>query len=334
MADDRLFAWTWPTRPTDETEFDQMMVSLDRHLGRMGLLPNQRGANAALVVSSVLGLSGTSLWGERDPNRPSFGASDLLGRVQDWYVTTYGDLNKINWSPGSAVVLLHDTLWELVLVRSYGKANVVANPDLTIPARGMQVQKTNTDPPVVINVLQQLKGLTPAYASRLTAGEMNKVTSRYTEASFALNALERVVDHQLFDEARGDYRHSVAALLAGNEFGKARWDAAQCAEKLIKGLLARDGHIDYPRRAGAGHAHHVLGTMLQQRIGLTLDRADLDAVHCSAAVRYGEEPRTREEALAAHNAVLNILSDIGRFYAPRGKMVCFTSEPYPPDSVD
>ena len=110
MADHRRFAWTWSTQPINETEFDHMMVALDRHLTELGLLPNLRGLKAALVVSSTWGLSGAPLWGGRDRDPMPFGPSDVLDRVQEWYAANYDEFSKINWSPGSVVVFLHKML--------------------------------------------------------------------------------------------------------------------------------------------------------------------------------------------------------------------------------
>lgn len=332
MAHERLFDWNWPARPTDQHEFDRMMGSLDRHLADIGLRPNQRGLNAALVVSHQLGLSGTPLIGGRRYDPTPFAPCDLFERIHEWYDDTYGDRNKIDFSAGSVVLILHGSLWELNVPYMRGHIKVIADRDLSNPPPGQQIQKTKTDPPVVVNVLQHVKGLTQSYANRLTAEEMNRIIARFAEADFALNALERLKGSNLFDEARSDYGHSVNALLAGNELAKARWDAAQCAEKIIKGLLARKGYNDYPRGRD-GHSHVGLGKVLGEKLQLRLNEVDLDAVYCAPSVRYGEQVSTREAALAAHDALLNILRDIGRHYAPKGTTVYLTSEAYPPEPV-
>lgn len=271
-------------------------------------------------------------WGGRKYDPTPFGPCDLFERIHEWYGTTYGSRNKIDLSSGSVVLVLHGGLWELNVPYMRGHIEVIADCDLSNPPAGHQIQKTKADSPVMVNVLQQMKGLTQAYANRLTPNEMSQVIVRFAEADFALNALEQLKGSSLFDEARSDYRHSVAALLAENELAKARWDTAQCAEKIMKGLLARSGHHDYPKGRG-GHEHVGLGKMLSEKLQLSLKEADLEAVYCPPAVRYGELASTRDDALLAHDGLLHILRDIGGHYAPKGATAYLTSEPYPSTPV-
>lgn len=303
MGRDRLFAWSWDMRPATVEEYDKMMVSLDRHLASLGLGPAQRPLNAALVVSSTLGLSGTPILGGSGDRGEPFSPKDLLARVHDWYEETYGDKTKIDFSPGSIVVSLHGNLWEMKMPKVSGSFQPFLNPDLRNDGNHIA---TTGSPPVRHNILCSLQGMTVAYAKRLSKDDMLLIAGKFITGYEAVVCLGDLKGHDFFNEARGDYRHSVDALLTGHEFSKARWDSAQCAEKVLKGLLARDGHT-YPTSGPKGHDIEHLGSLVKDKLGIDLPKADLALVYCAPAVRYGQEKSSVEQSLAAHEALVRLL---------------------------
>jgi len=299
---DRLFEWSWGIRPATVEEFDQMMASLDKHLTSLGAGPAQRPMNAALLVSSKLGLSGTPLFVGSEERGEPFSPVDLLARVGDWYDENYGDKVKIDFSPGSIVVLLQGNLWELKMPKVWGRFQPFFNRDLT--QNGPNLARTNS-PPVRHNILCSVVGMTQPFANRLTQDDMLHLAGRFVNGYEAMVCLDDLNGHDLFDEARSDYRHSVDALLTTREISKARWDTAQCAEKVMKGLLGRDGHA-YPTGA-KGHDIEHLGGLVKEKLGIDLAAADLALIFCSPQVRYAEQVNTIEEAIAAHDALVRTL---------------------------
>lgn len=311
MGRERLFDWSWDMRPTTMEEYDRMMVSLDRHLASLELNPAQRPLNAALVVSSTLGLSGTPIIGGSGDRGEPFSPADILARIHEWYSESYGERTKIDFSPGSIVVQLHGNLWEMKMPKVWGSFQLFIRPDLTNPGNTIA---TKGSPPVSHNILCSMQGMTQIYANRLTREEMASLAGRFINGYEAVVCLDDLKGHDLFEEARGDYRHSVDALLTGRELGKARWDAAQCAEKVLKALLARDGHA-YPTFGSKGHDIEHLGGLVKEKLGFDLPAADLAAVHCLPAVRYGEQKSTIEEALASHEALVRLLQVLAKVQA-------------------
>lgn len=269
----------------------------------MGLGPAQRPLNAALVVSSTLGLSGTPILGGSGDRGEPFSPGDLLARVHDWYEETYGEKTKIDFSPGSVVVSLHGNLWEMKMPKVWGSFQMFISPDLS--NKGGRIA-TRDSPPVQHNVLCSVQGMTQAYAKRLSKDDMLLLAKKFIAGFDAVVCLDDLKGHNLFNEARGDYRHSVDALLTGHELSKARWDTAQCAEKVLKGLLARDGHA-YPTFGAQGHDIKHLGGLAEEKLGIDLPTTDLAMVYCSPAVRYGQEKSTIEQALVAHEALVRLL---------------------------
>jgi len=290
-------------RPATSEEYEKMMVSLDGHLASLGLGPAQRPLNAALVVSATLGLSGTPILGGSSDRGENFSPKDLLARVHDWYEETYGDRTKIDFSPGSVVISLHGNLWEIKMPKVWGSFRMFISPDLSNTGNHIA---TRGAPPVQHNILCSVQGMTPAYAKRLSKDEMLLLAGNFINGYEAVMCLDDLKGHSFFDEARVDYRHSVDALLTGHELSKARWDTAQCAEKVLKGLLGRDGHA-YPTSGRKGHDIEHLGDLVKEHLGIDLPTADLAVVHCSPAVRYGQERSTTEQALAAHEALVRLL---------------------------
>ncbi len=308
MEKKALFEWLWDIRPATVEEYDRMMTSLDRHLAGLKIDPAQRPLSGVLVVSSTLGLSGTPILGGSGDRGVPFSPRDLLARVHDWYEENYGEKTKIDFSPGSIVVSMHDNLWEMKMPKVWGSVQLFISPDLS--NKGNRIA-TKDSPLVQHNILCSVQGMTQAYAKRLSNDDMRLLVQKFITGSEAVVCLDDLKGHDLFNEARGDYRHSVDALLTGHELSKARWDTAQCAEKVLKGLLSRDGHR-YPTFGAQGHDIQHLGSLTKEKLGIELPAAELAMAYCSPAVRYGQDKNTIERALAAHNALVQLLNVLAK----------------------
>lgn len=297
--DDKLDNWLWFLHPTNQQEFDAMMLSLDKHLATCGLLPAQRGMNASRLVSMRLGLSGLNTFPSPEQRGAPFSATDLLGRVHDWYRDNYAKRMYLG-SAGGVVFNLRGTFWELRLPIMYGTGRLFADRNLQNVGNRLGIREPST-----LNALTYIKDLTQTYANTLTDEELHGICSTFVRGIEALNVLDSLKNHELFDHARGDRKLAVVALMDGRSSSVAWWQTAQCAEKIIKGLLARKGH-GYPTNGGAGHDISALGTRARTKLGLSLSEQDLATVHCSAAVRYGGQPVSQQDALDAHDALLRL----------------------------
>lgn len=306
-------SWIWSIRPSTDAEFDAMMIHLDHHLATHNLLPAQRSLNAARLVSMGLKLSGIpTLGGNGDRGEP-FSPRDLLARVFDWYNATYGDRNKIDFSLGYVVLPLRNTYWRLRIPLAYG--TVVPFADRNLANTGRQLGSRLE--PASHNVLTSLQDVTQAYADRLTDLEIDRVMHAYVRGYFAMATLDELKGHDLFDQARGDYTHSVDALAAGHALSKARWDTAQCVEKVFKGLLGRAGQ-SFPTNAAQGHDIVHLGGLVTKRFGNLLADSSLRAIHCPPKVRYGEINVDPNEAWSSHDALLEVLVRLRPIALPAG----------------
>jgi len=279
-----------------------MMFSLDRHLALYEAVPSRRSLNAARLVSIALNLSGTPILGGSEDRGIPFGPRDLICRVFEWFDANYGERNKIDMALGRIVLPLHNTYWMLDIQLVYGTA--VPFADRNLDNKGRQIGTGNE--PATVNVLRCLRGITQPYASRLADADIHAVLRAYRHGYAAMAFLDSLTGHPLFSQARADYNASVEALLLGTALSRARWDTAQCAEKVLKGLLGRAGH-DFPTGGWQGHDIPHLGGLVDTHLGATLPEILLRAITCSPKVRYGEMNVDINEAWTSHACLLDLL---------------------------
>jgi len=278
-----------------------MMSSLDEHLAKCGYQPAHRRSRAEYLVSLRLGVSAAisgPLWIR--PQRTPFGPTDLLMRVGEWYEQNYGGRLYPPFRARSFVIDIRGTLWRVRLPKVWGTIAVVVDPNLSEDYRGGG-----------LNIIQSIEGFTQAYATRLSDDELRKISKESQVAFSAIEVINGLPRHTLFEQARMDYGHSVDALMSGFSSSKACWETAQCAEKVLKGLLAINGH-DYPSKGGAGHDIPRLGEIVLDKLDLALAPDLLQEIHCNPKVRYGEQNVSVTEAFSAHVGLLTMMVQIGR----------------------
>jgi HEPN domain-containing protein len=294
--------WHWASRPSNDADFNEMMKSLDEHLGRCSLIPAHRSLSASRLVSMRLNLSGNHLFPTIQQRGEPFGPSDLLGRVGDWYKSTYGNRLLIDMSPGSVVLQLRGTLWQLALPKIFGTCTIFL--DRNLANSGHKVLARGAVP--TLNLLLEIDGMTQSYANQLTDGELGHIVQKFHLAWEALIFLDDIGGHDLFHQARADRKAAVEALMSGGQaLSRARWDTAQCAEKILKGLLARAGHT-FPKGSD-GHKIPLLGNLIAEKMGQALPLGDLALIDCPPKVRYREIDVSVQDALSAHDALIRVL---------------------------
>ena len=227
--------------------------------------------------------------------------------IFEWYRETYGDRNKIDFTLGHVVMVLQGTYWRIRIPLSYGTVRLFASRQL-----GQQTPSlaTRGQEPPSYNVLDAVQGLTQVYANRLSEAELVHVFKSFAAGSQALAVLDAMRGEVLFEEAKGDYHHSVSALMDGPTFGKARWDNAQAAEKLFKGLLS-EGKQAYPKGGPKAHDIVHLGGLVQSYLGIPIPESLLRTINCPTGARYAEMNVDQNEAWTSHMALLSMLRVIG-----------------------
>jgi hypothetical protein len=167
--------------------------------------------------------------------------------------------------------------------------------------------------PGAYNVIRLVEGMTDTHASRLSQDAMAELHDRFNIAFFAVSILHGSRDHELVRHARTDLRAAVMHLTDDlPEYGASKWSSLQVAEKVIKAVISLSGG-SYDRRG------HDL-SMLERELRTVLPNANvaefIPQMQCTAKVRYGEQPCSRDEALASHYASLQLINELYRAGAP------------------
>ncbi|MDQ2701740.1 MAG: HEPN domain-containing protein [Pseudomonadota bacterium] len=292
--------WGWALHPATEPEFEAMMASLDVHLASCGVLPHQRAFAAQSLVAKTLGMTFSIPPPPRRSSR-AFHADDTINWVSDWFKAVYGKRLNPHFEARSLAVDIRGTLWRMRLPIIYGTMQWFFDPDLDNKGISLAVRA-----PATGNALTLIEDFTPAMAQRLTHDEIKEIGASLLLGYEGVEALDFFKEHVLFDQARLDYAHSVDALVSGIAWNKARWETAQAAEKIIKGLLKLAGK-NFPTQGRDAHNITHLGGLAADHLGVAIPKSVLEAIDCKPAVRYGEEEATRALALAAHQAFLELL---------------------------
>lgn len=298
--------WDWNERPTSDAEYDDMVSSVDEHLARCGFPPFQRVMRAEWLIARQLGLVASVPRRRRaGPATTPLDDADLLDRVNEWYEANYGKRLRAPFLAHSFAIDLRGTLWRVRLPEVFGTIAVFSDPDLT-RGRGMGSG---------FNLLAAIEHFTPAYARRLRATEVQRVLDASKVAFGAIAFLGGLYNDTFGEQAGLDFEHSVDALMTGFSWSKARWETAQCSEKVMKAVLVRKGCERIPKGRD-GHDIPALGRLLEREAAIALDADDLAAIHCDPNVRYGEQTVSQDAAYAAHQALLRLLDGLsGQFGA-------------------
>lgn len=292
--------WAWSQRPISDAMFDNMISSADEHLAHCGLPPFQRVMRAQLLIAKQLGLVASIPRPRRTgPTTTPFDDADLLDRVNEWYEANYGKRMRAPFLAHSFAVDLRGTLWRVRLPEVFGTITVYVDPELS-RGRGMGAG---------FNVLAAIENFTSAYAIRLRAAEVQYVLDVSKIAFGAVVFLGGLRDNTFGEQAGLDFEHSVDALMTGFSWSKARWETAQCAEKVMKAVLVRKGCERVPKGRD-GHDIPALGRLMEREADISLDAGDLAAIHCDPSVRYGEQSVSQDAAYTAHQALLRVLNDL------------------------
>ncbi len=209
---------------------------------------------------------------------------------------TYADRLKIDFNVGRTVVRLDGDLHRVKVPQIYGHVRFVMSRAFSAAPRIQQG-------PAICNLVQLVEGLTRAKAALLSDDALRNLDDGFDRALHAAYTLAST-DHHLKASARGDVVTAVTNLMARDErFGAAKWGSLQAAEKVMKAAIELHG--------GSFKFTHELGKLSDSinKAGIPFDDPVLlQAIQCSPAIRYGDEPCTQDEALVAHHASLTLVN--------------------------
>jgi HEPN domain-containing protein len=159
------------------------------------------------------------------------------------------------------------------------------------------------------NILQLIDDITEPKAQRLSEEAVGSIAEWFPVGLEAIYVLEDASkQHELIGIARSDLNTAVDKLMdRGNRFGDSKWASLQAAEKCLKAAIDLHGG-----KFDRTHKLEELRTDLAA-LGVHLSSPNLlETIQCTPGIRYGKEPCSREEALAAHHALLHLILDLVR----------------------
>lgn len=262
------------------------------------------------------------------PDANDLSDNALTAHVLDWFDARYGRKMNFVYSPSSGIIDIDGDLFLLRVMRIWGQMHFEINP-----ARlGFRYRKLGKDSPPKGNVLQEVDALTQAYADSIAIQQYDGIAAQFARVMLACS--EMFAHHQtpLVAEASVDLDAGVRALLDGISYGHARWCFEQATEKCLKAALQGQA-ITYPKRG------HSLGKLIQlspKLVGCNLTTKLVDDASCSPEARYGEIATSRDEALAAYVAMLEIVAKVLKLIPGQRQMtgLALYSGPFPDRAFD
>jgi HEPN domain-containing protein len=293
-----------------EAQLSSMLEEIDEVLRAKGLKIPQRPLHAFSEVGRRTGKEmHLAHAGTRIGSIVVDGTSDF---IDYWYKQRYGDRLNMEWSPGDGVIIIRDDAYRFAVPRILGSVNVVCRPHemgMNRPNVGVGRQLPTC------NILDQITGLTKAYALLLRGEELQAIWDQcklvmqsYNDIEHTIRAIKNAGAETLVQEALGDLRDSAKHVLDGQRYGQARWHALQSVEKMLKFYLSI-------KRINYKYTHELQKLISQLGSGLPAifyDNAQVEQVQCSAGVRYGEESSTLQQAADAWNTALRMCGAIAK----------------------
>ena len=288
--------------PRNEAEFLKFIEDIDSDLKKNNMLIFQRPIHAIREACLRLGVSlnvvphGKAIQG-------IYHGDSLVAHIQDWYQKQYGDRLKINFSPGSAAILIKGDPWKIDFPLIYGKIKFVFDPDL---AKYEKLPDTAVNETLYANAFRSIKGFTPELAKSLTREEILRIKNIYMFSLYAIQYLFEIKSKPFIPEARSDLEAAVNNLFITHpHYGQSKWSSLQFAEKMFKCFL-KTKNVSFMKN------HNLLElSKLARQNGMPIIPDEIiSVIQCPAGARYGEISVSMMDAIKAHHGSLIVCATV------------------------
>ncbi len=295
----------WPSYPTSDGEFEELMKAIDHTLSLEGYAPPARPLLVGRKFFEAFGWGGSIFPSRGLADEPGYSGLVLMAKAQRWYEQYYGSQLKVSPGVGSIPVRLGNALWRLRTIRIYGHVELFASRDLSDDGVALATGSVNASH----NVLRSIDDLPQGLADRLNDLELSQLLAFFVFAQDTLTWLHGIRGaNKLFPIAQGDFEQCTEDVLA-RRYPQACAAAQLAAEKVVKGILAC-GETKYPTGGKHGHDLLHLGGLLRKSHDIGISEELLKNASCPSGVRYANEQVSEERALKASHAVLVILGQL------------------------
>lgn len=284
--------------PTTQEEFYRAMERIDAELRAANVQIHARAVRAAGEYSKLFQLE-VPIFPCSDRGTPGvYTGTNATAHIRNWFDHRYGDRQKVFMGPGFSIVMLRGDPWEIRLPRIYGCIRCVVERDLTCYANELNVGRDGQPP--TVNLLTLINDFPPGLASQLSDQECYNILNLFDVALDCMYAIEYIAANPYVHEALSDIQASVRHVFSiPPHYGQSKWSSAQSAEKLLKSFL-KVKEKPFP------HNHEIprLADLARKEGMKPLEQGLIDQLQTRPAVRYGDEPVSLVEAVAAHHASL------------------------------
>ncbi len=277
-----------------KTELDKIISEVDSELNKECIPIGARPLRALIKMAARL-------------RRPlAFHNQDQVSQyILAWFEKKYAGRLKVVGPLGEIAILIRNDPYKMIIPLVYGCGGSI----IAVPNSRDQLPPINLEP-IKINVFDNIKDFTQAYAAELTIFERKELILFLKWGIDAFQAIERIQSEVYVPEARGDIQIAVDSLFKTPlQCGLSKWASHQATEKLIKAFIKKSG--------GKVRQIHNLRMLAEsaEKLGLgTLNSDNLDVVQCDPGVRYGEGTSSVQDAVEAHHASLELCATIARMF--------------------
>jgi len=289
-------------RKPSAAQLDDHFEEVDARLAAEGVGLLGREIRALGEVSKILGVSLRIVTPRSSSIGPKWDTDFISLALYDWYNKRYGEKLKSDFSIGSAAITIRGDIWEMRIPSVYGQAHLYCDSN-SHPSPRFSVNRK----PVRLNILDCLSGITGELRAALSRNELEQIFFVFVLAYTAYYAISPFKADPLVSSCLADHQAAVNYLMTRETHpGQSRWASLQAGEKALKMFISAQGSM-YPRS-------HDLTRIALQATALGLVRMSddiIDAISCTADVRYGHAPTNASEALLAHHASLILTGIVG-----------------------
>ena len=240
----------------------------------------------------------------RAPKAGCFDPLEISIRIHNWIEERYGKRVNIPFHIGRVALPLRGALYKISCPITYGHVRFICEPR----SFGQSREAIGLHTPPTVNMVDLVEDLTVALAHSLTAEEVIRIGVAFVTGMAAYSVLRVISEVEYVREAAGDFDAAVFHLMEHQpQPGLSKWASLQAVEKLIKAYISqKDGQVKYNHKL-RDHCNDAT------KLGLpAVPHGHIEAVQCSAGVRYGEVAVSTDEAVKAHLASLETCEVVAR----------------------
>lgn len=285
-------------------KFENLVAKIDCEFGETDIKFHQRPLHAFSKLTQLVDPKGTfHMNSDETVALDDYSNDALCAQVHRWYERRYGDRIKIHMGPGSYILMIKKEPWEVIYPLCYGQNNFTIDSNLAKKDRKYVTESGKAIPSV--NILCHVVDMTFDVANSLSSIEKQTILSDYMFGLNAVQSLRSLENAPFMDQAANDYDVSVSNIFHKYpDYNNSKWAALQFAEKSMKSQLQLND-VKFSRN------HDLTGLAKSLKsLGINVPPQIIDNIQCKAAVRYGEEKVTRNEAILAVKSALALFADV------------------------